>query len=851
MKRVKLFSRKNIILSLLLCAIICIAAAFGLNFGVYAADREVTISGSSVFYTSPNARVWAYDAKPTEPFEGDSLTLNDGTAGRFYSMFVFSSDEDTVGFRKDLAFRWYEDSNPVPEEEEGSEPATTASPAKKDGFFSMRIGFNDVNFERFLIKFESQQFALTKDNKTANYVIFVPNGADKVSAIITDDPEAELPEGATAFDAKDITVAFTGYSTSEVKERNSVSATRYGVYDVTVSQTSAPETKTDGFFDNIGGTFSDFSSSSTNPVQPLTFSVKYNKPAGGDEDATNAQIGLIMYELNNQKFELKRGSISKVNGHLEGGRIVDTAAPVLCLEEELRFIEEGNEINFDFTVIDVLTTSPSYELSYYLLKNDQATASDYNYDDYLKEGLFEKVTSSDDRYLMHHKDDYTPQAADINEEIFSEKFDFKAQGAVKICLKLTDTTATGGKSAYTMLDWYVPDNFKVKVNGGEFIAVAKDEKGATYAHTYYDNSQNKYVTDLNTAAWTEAVEAYAEKVKELTTEGENPKLSAGNNNYFYLPSAEGLVTDNATAYEDMTFAIYYIRAGSRQSNTGRSANNLSINLTAREKYIFTIYATDAASNNMFYVDEDGEEVEFSTGDIWNMYDDEDKKGYLPWFEFEVTYTGVTVEDPEVQNTAYVGESYGSASFDINGLDYEASYKLFIFNKEEWYELNEYLPTFNEFLEEIVSDPDKFHAEYRNYFNEIRPASAVAEGDPNYDEAKAYNFSSSGTTFTPQEANAYYCILLSVKDKNSNADPTEKLLGIVSSARPAALEGESHWLQDNVASIVLLAVAGAALIGIVLLLVIRPKNKGDIDGDALLQARKVKKSAHDEKTPDKE
>ena len=54
------------------------------------------------------------------------------------------------------------------------------------------------------------------------------------------------------------------------------------------------------------------------------------------------------------------------------------------------------------------------------------------------------------------------------------------------------------------------------------------------------------------------------------------------------------------------------------------------------------------------------------------------------------------------------------------------------------------------------------------------------------------------------------------------------MAISASAAAEPLYGESDWQQNNVASVVLLCVAGAALIGIILLVVIKPKDKGDID-----------------------
>lgn len=811
----KLFSFKNLIICLL--AVIIAAVAAALCVKAFAEERAVTISGSTALFTSGDSEVWAYPA-----------TVDDGEGGEktvYYSMFTFPGEDDTVTFRKDLALRWFEDSAPVGETDE------SASPVGAGGYFSMRIGFDGVDFDKFTVKFETQQYSATKENKTENYVIFFKNG-DGVSAVITDDKDEEMPAEAAVLSTDGLTVKFDEY----LAEKQVDGETLYGVYEVSVSD---GEKSVTGEFSNIGGTYSDFSSSSTRPVTPLTFSAEFPEDRGVENIAK-----LIMYELNGQSFELKLGSVEERDGHFEGGRIADNAAPVLCLNEELRYIDSGDEINFDYAVIDVLTSSPSSEVYYYILTEEQATsAEEINYDNYLDKDLFEKVSSEDDRYLLHHKGDYTPVAADFAPgAVFGENL--KPTGAVKICLKLTDTTATGGLSAYTMLDWYVPDEYKISVNDGTFLALAKDEKGLTFAYTNDgDCTSDPNGSGAEAAAWKEAVEKYAKKVEELTTakiEGSsdsNPTLSAGNNNYFYLPVAKDLFSDDGTAYEDLKFSVYYIRAGSRQQNTGRDYNNLTINLTAKGFYEFTVYATDSAGNEMYYYDENGVKQTYSSSDIWTMYDDEDKKDYLPWFSFEVTYNGVSVEKPEMQATGYVGTEYTSASFDINGVSYDTTYRLYIFNKDLWKNDFGAEPTYAQYLENIIGDADKFNS-YRDYFHEIKPAADLAEGDENYEESQSYNFSSSGTSFTPQEANAFYCIKLEVKDRGTAASPVESVLGVVASDRPAPLKGETQWLKNNVATVALLCVAGAALVGILLLIFIRPRNKGDIDEDELLTARKA-------------
>ena len=68
----------------------------------------------------------------------------------------------------------------------------------------------------------------------------------------------------------------------------------------------------------------------------------------------------------------------------------------------------------------------------------------------------------------------------------------------------------------------------------------------------------------------------------------------------------------------------------------------------------------------------------------------------------------------------------------------------------------------------------------------------------------------------------------VTDKQYNTEPVTCSLAVVASVEAKALKGDSEWLQNNIASIVLLSVAGVSLVAIVLLLVIKPRNKEDID-----------------------
>ena len=239
------------------------------------------------------------------------------------------------------------------------------------------------------------------------------------------------------------------------------------------------------------------------------------------------------------------------------------------------------EISFSYTVIDVLTSSPSLETSYFMLTKEQAADTAFNAENYTsnnfktdgedvssKDKLFKVVTDSEDQKMIPHVTHYLPKTGDYSELVFNENFEVKA--AVKVLLKLTDTTSSNGQSTYVMLDWFVQPGRLIEVNGQRYIAVATDTRGAAFGYT--DGKQSNTQSD----EWKQAVADYQKKVDEAA-EG----LMAGSKNKFYLPSVESLLKDNATDYEDLTFYIFY-NNGSQQQESNKSANTLSIPLRSEE-----------------------------------------------------------------------------------------------------------------------------------------------------------------------------------------------------------------------------------------------------------------------------
>ena len=811
----------SIIAALALSFLLALGSFFGITLA--RADRSVTISGTSTFITSNKAEVWAH--KVGEEDDENKTPID-------YTMFVFNENKDSVNFRKNLAFNWIENSAYKQEEpkdenktegEEGNKEEEKNPEIKFDdaeGWFNLEIGFDygeGVEFEKFVITFESQQYTQTKDGKSTNYIVFVPAESNKLSVYIAHkekddkDVDAVLTRLETA----------TANGTVEVSEHIKIGFNNYesGNYSVVINDTIT------GTFENVGKTYSKYSSSTTTPVTPLSFEAVFGEEKEDGDVEAHGKAFMTLYNLNGQSFKLKNARESTdADKHRVGGTVNDTTPPVLCLDKAVPFIKYNGEITFDYTVIDVLASSPSLTTSYYMLTKDDVT--DGNSPVYKeKDGDYKKVTDSDNQYIFPHSKHYIPNKETDLKDTALVSEDYEVNGAIKVVLKLTDTTSTGGQTTYVLLDWFVEKDYLFAINGTNYIAVTDDKQGLSYVYTQNGESNPDITGDNVNTDWKDIVDAYQAKVDAAAKD-----LKAGSKNYFYLPSAESLFNTDATPYQDLTFSIYY-NHGSQQQSTGKNANELSINLTKAGKYKFTIYAKDAAGNDMYYYDATtGEKTDLETSNIWNMYNQkkdteyEGMKKYLPWFEFTVEESEITIEDPDEQATAYVGSSFTPDSFEINGVSVKTDYTLYEFNNEEWAKNNGGAAmTYKDFSEQVAT----LLKDSRQYFTKIRPTGDLKEGTNDYDRFHDYGWNGSSLTFTPQTANSFYVITCEARSSEI-ATPETGYMTIAAATKVAPLKGEDTWVQDNITSIILLCIAGASLIGIILLLVIKPKNKGDID-----------------------
>lgn len=813
---VKYKKLKLTLITLLLAAIVAVTAAvFAINgkrVTAFADDRFVELDGNSVFYTP-------IDGAEIEATDPD----NEDEAAEHFTLFKISNGE-TLAYRQNLAYSWIASER----DEHG------AIIGHKDRTFSIELYFPAVDFAKFYVKFESQQYTLTKDGKSVNYLLFAPN-ADKTGVDIFVSQDTEVKDenkiGSAAIN-EHIKISFGSYSDGE-----------YGI--------DLNDGATGKFFKNVYEKFASYVPSGDNAVTPLTFGAEF-----ADEGRVDNEAQMVLVDISGQSFKMKKNSgVYKV---------VDTAPPALCFDQTPSYLENGKSIGFSFKVIDVLanisTTSSfsSYaKANYYVLTGEQVANADFDYDrtDYSKDSTegreeggeteapkspFVQASSGDRIYPDENT--FVPQAYLESDVV----------GLVKIYYEISDYTSSSSRAQKDIIfvDWYAKPEALVDVRqynsakaSSNFLKLIKNKDGATYASA--DDAEQ---TDP-LQAYKDRVAAfqsyYQKKIDDAIYEMEDHKLYAGGNK-FYLPAIEGSNSDGASWYfsdeyltgTDYKYTIYY-RGKSSGTHSSLASNKLAIDLNdADTTYRFTIFITDSFNNPMRYpkLDEDSGELvweEITTNDVWK----EEFGDLLPYFEFAVSYKEATAEPPENLSISYVNSSYSGVTFEITGVSgtYASAYKLYIFDRNAFYRDTQIALDYDTFVANTQALFDN-QFEYeghiventRNYFTGVKPISTLLESDENYEKFKAINWNESSRSFTPQSVEDFYVLKLELTD-NRSQQAQVYYSTVAASVQTTALKGEAEsWIDNNKTSVILFVVAGVCLIALIVLLVIKPKDRGDID-----------------------
>ena len=518
-----------------------------------------------------------------------------------------------------------------------------------------------------------------------------------------------------------------------------------------------------GKFVNIGKNYIKYASSSADtPVTPITFKTEMKE----DADEGTEQL-FVIRELNGQSLKLN-----------DSGSVVDDKAPVLVLNSDVKLYVMGSELDFDYVAIDVLDSSVTITRYYYAYDAEKARVG------------FD-VEGQDTTYAQMDSD------RRFFENDFASTFKSENAGYLSVAFKLSD----GDNSDYYFIEWYAPAGALVtKGEYGYIKAVVPDSVDVSPEYNFSNGTSE-----------------YQDLVDAASKDEDGKSIQVGTGAYFYIPSLKPYVTDDTCGYSDMTFDVYYRTNGAdTQSSTGLSYDALKIELTAEGKYEFRVVPSNYLGNAIVGHDKDGKKVtSIDSSNVWEIQE-------LTTFSFNVKYNGVSIEEPEDADDGYVDVTYTFDSFEIISLSnsqnsLKTEYKLY------------YLQLNAEYAGKTISAED-LKASLLAVTEENGGVCTYGtwteiEETTDEDEESSYaeSWSASSRSFVPKVA-GYFGITVKATDLGlSTPSKTEAAVANVSS-KADSLPGSTYWLQNNILSIVFICISAACLIGIVVLLLVKPKNK---------------------------
>ncbi|MBO4251262.1 MAG: hypothetical protein J5911_01205 [Clostridia bacterium] len=348
----------------------------------------------------------------------------------------------------------------------------------------------------------------------------------------------------------------------------------------------------------------------------------------------------------------------------------------------------------------------------------------------------------------------------------------------------------------------------------EFYVRSKDiEKIESYSALCFDvdsevNEAPKYIDYESNKIVYEGYQYLVNKaaVKEYTdADGNTVTRSIRLGDSFSVPTLEDLVYDDFDTYANLTRTVYY----NTPSSSLLQSSSLSFTVNEAGDYEFFVVFKDEYENSM---DKD----DFYTADVT---DDGERIYKTAVFTFKIEDDApIAVEVPEaIQSQGYLNARYTATEF------------------------------------KILSGENKT---FTLYYNSDVNATADSEGwvkipaladiSEDYDEngftyadIKAISYNKE-YSFTPVKVGAYKIKCYVSSGSAVRFAEGETVIPVTEKSTVVVVP--SHWLRDNVWSVVFLSVGTLALIGIIVLLLIKPKEVTETDetGDALKEKAKAKK-----------
>ena len=735
--------------------------------------------------------------------------------------FTLGNDE-YARIKRDLAFKWYEGKNDA-------------------RYLTIKFAFKELNFTSMLFEIESASSIATEEGKAVNAVKFTVEEGKVYAAVVNGKTEGAKFE--TSIKANETV-------TLQLKAGSSLDA-----FGVTVNSAEIGE------FTTIGANYADYDSAKTYPLE-------INAKTESDKEAV-----VLLQEINGQSFT-----------NVVDGKIADTAAPVLVVNEEIYGFEYGTLFSLAYEKIDVLQASSLSDAKTYYQYNPADSAIDHSAKLTTSTRFMDTVYYTNGTKVAKTRPEGDEGKAYKATSVIAE--DGREYVSIKVTLgdgtfddtKNSDGTIPFAKKTYD-LSWYASESALAPKTVGEttaeFIVIDENDEGAKYTHlkTNDETKENEYV---DKAEFEKQVAAYQKQIDDKVAED---KPLAGSNVEFKLPGAlDWLIKDNR-GYRALKFTICY---RTPSSSTGKTASNLNFDdltiPTAEEGlYEFKVFANDAANNTMQYYHE-GKLVSVSSSNIWDI--DE-----IPSFTFEIANKGIEVEEKGNISSKKKTEKKVNETFTLSGLtilgatNQQSAYTLYRFDEtkggitveDEKLEKALVSVTYKTIRTEALKLLDKVGKgkTYETYFDlyldiyvdalakELKQDKAkvakcfveiseyndkITENDPEWDAYNKYEWKANSKSFKAVEEGTYL-IFGDFWEKELPVQRAAAYHVVFVDTKADTIKGESkvlEWIKNNVVSVVLFGVAAVMLILIIILLLVKPSDETLEDVDKEVAKKKDKK-----------
>jgi hypothetical protein len=263
-----------------------------------------------------------------------------------------------------------------------------------------------------------------------------------------------------------------------------------------------------------------------------------------------------------------------------------------------------------------------------------------------------------------------------------------------------------------------------------------------------------------------------------------------------IPSLKDFVFDNNLPYEELTLTVYYSSSASESTT-----KNMKFNLNEVGKYEFYVAFEDADGNKM--VKDDFKTVDGQTV-TYGKYGDDAQDG-LFIFSFNINDNAeIEIEAAVEQGVGYKNITYTASKFTIDAVGCKLEYKLY-------YNADVNATKDSSGWKEIPKATSDMKKDY------------VSESGYTYSQIKEIAYDGN-LSFKPTELGAYKIECTATSEVSPRTATASTLIKVTS--EPTVVKVDNHWLQNNIWSVVFLSIGSLCLVGIIVLLFIKPKE--DID-----------------------